>query len=101
MTVKEFAGKRRVNEAPVSFTVSVFGETFVGCSSVFSSRGLAEVSTIALPFPDSALAPLRSTRALTGAEAALTIFRMMSPDLPSRAALAQRLLTLARVSDTS
>ena len=32
---------------------SVFDETFVGSSNVFSSSGLAELSAMALPFPES------------------------------------------------
>ena len=46
-TVSEFPGKTRVKRGPGMGIVSVFGATFVGSSSVFSSLGLALVRTVA------------------------------------------------------
>jgi hypothetical protein len=53
MTVNELPGNVRVTVVPENFTISAFGETFVGSSNVFSSGGLAEVSTMALPLLES------------------------------------------------
>ena len=52
ITVSELPGKVRLNPAPINFISSVFGYTFFGFSNVFSSSGLADLSTMAFPFPD-------------------------------------------------
>jgi hypothetical protein len=59
-TVNEFAGNDRVIFVPENFTLSVFGETLVGFSNVFSSNPLADVNTMALPLPESDAVPFRS-----------------------------------------
>ncbi len=55
--MKEFPGNERVRLVPLKLTASVFGETFVGFSSEFSSVPFSEVSTVAVPLPVRFLAP--------------------------------------------
>ena len=77
--VNEFPGNERLIVVPENFTFSVFGETLVGCSNVFSSSGLADVRTIEFPFPVSFSAPDKLISVFTVPGAALTTLRIISP----------------------
>ena len=59
--VKELPGRERVIIKPENLKFSVFGETLVGFSSVFSSDELAEVNTIDFPLPVGMPALFKST----------------------------------------
>ena len=87
-TVKEFPGNERVRLVPLKSTGSVFGETFVGSASEFSSAPLAEVSTVAVPLPVRFFAPDKSSVVSSGLALALTTFTITSPDFSSVAATA-------------
>lgn len=70
--------------------VSVFGETLVGVSNVFSSVGLPDVKTmdLAVGARVAAALPLRWMAVSIFSAEPLTTFRMSSPVLESRVALA-------------
>src|ERR1035437_2918162 len=87
-TVKEFPGNERFRFVPLNSTASVFGETFVGFSSEFSSVPLSEVSTVAVPLPVRFFAPARLISVSSVFELALTTFTITSPDFSSVAATA-------------
>ncbi len=90
--MKELPGNVRVNLEPLKLTASVFGETFNGSAREFSSAGLSEVSTVAVPLPERLFAPDKSTAVSSGAALAFTTFTMRSPEEASVAAVAYRLL---------
>src|ERR1035437_2876440 len=87
-TVKEFPGNERLRFVPLNSTASVFGETFVGFSSEFSSAPLSEVSPMAVTLPVRFFAPARLISVSSGFALALTIFTITSPDFSSLTATA-------------
>jgi hypothetical protein len=64
---------------PLTGIVVFLGATLVGSSSVFSSLGLSEVSTMAVAVAASFLAPLRLISVSVGPAAVLTTLMMISP----------------------